>query len=219
MPQLITSVDGVEIHRQYLTRERTTLGRKPHNHIVLTDLAVSGEHCAFELTGLADVVVVDAGSTNGTYINGAMVRMHLLKDHDVIAIGKFKILYLSASALTDEINHEMTTAQMPLDYGQTASFSSSSFSSSGALQASLKVLTGSSAGLELPVVKAVSTFGKRGVAMVAIAHRRQGYFISCIEATQTPTLNGQPITDAPVLLADYDVLELAGNTLEFSLKM
>jgi FHA domain len=208
MPQLITSVDGVEIHRVYLTLERTTLGRKPHNHIVLTDMAISGEHCAFELTGLTDVVVFDLNSTNGTYINGSMVRMHLLHDGDVIAIGKFKILYLSANELTDEGK----TFAMPLDGGQV-------HSSSGALQASLKVLTGSSAGLELPVYKAVSTFGKRGVAMVAIAHRRHGYFISCIEALMIPKLNGMPITEEPVLLNDFDLIELAGTTLEFTLKM
>jgi hypothetical protein len=208
MPQLITSVDGVEIHRVYLTLERTTLGRKPNNHIVLTDMAVSGEHCAFELTGLTDVVVFDLNSTNGTYINGSMIRMHLLQDGDVIAIGKFKILYLSANELTDEGK----TAAMPLDGVQV-------HSASGALQASLKVLTGSSSGLELPVYKAVSTFGKRGVAMVAIAHRRHGYFISCMEALVIPKLNGMPITEEPVLLNDFDLIELAGTTLEFSLKM
>jgi pSer/pThr/pTyr-binding forkhead associated (FHA) protein len=207
MPQLITTVDGVEIHRTYLTLERTTLGRKPHNHIVLTDLAVSGDHCAFELTGLTDVVVIDLGSTNGTYINDAMVRMHLLRDGDVISIGKFKIQYLQANELTDECK----TASMPL-------LDNSAHMLTAAMQASLKVLTGSSAGLELPVSKAVSTFGKPGVALVAIAHRRQGYFISCMEAIQVPRLNGMPITDEPVLLADHDVIELAGSALEFLLK-
>ncbi len=207
MPQLIASLDDVEIYRTYLTRDRTSLGRKPHNHIVMTDLAVSGEHCCFELKGLG-VEVHDLGSTNGTYINGRMIDRHVLQEGDVIAIGKFKIHYHSANELTDE---SQTTA-MALETGVYQA-------STGALQASLKVLTGSSAGLELPVVKAVSTFGKRGVAMVAIAHRRQGYFISCIEAIQVPTLNGHPISDEPFLLADYDVLELAGTTLEFSLKL
>ncbi len=208
MPQLITSVDGVEINRTYLTLERTTLGRKPHNHIILTDMAVSGEHCAFELTGLTDVVMFDLNSTNGTYINGAMIRMHLLQDGDVIAIGKFKILYLSANELTDEGK----TAAMPLDGWPV-------HSNSGAVQASLKVLSGSSMGLELPVYKAVSTFGKRGVAMIAIAHRRHGYFVSCIEALVIPKLNGMPITEESVLLNDFDVIELAGTTLEFTLKI
>ena len=53
MPQLIASVEGVEIRHVYLTKDRTTLGRRPRNDIVLDNLAVSGEHCVFELEGLA----------------------------------------------------------------------------------------------------------------------------------------------------------------------
>ncbi len=208
MPQLIATVDGVEIHRTYLTLERTTLGRKPDNHIVLTDLAVSGEHCAFELSGLSDVVVIDLGSTNGTYIHGAMVKMHLLQDGDVISIGRFKIQYLSANELTDEGK----TASMSLNGGLAPA------ATSGAMHASLKLLTGTSAGLEIPVSKVVSTFGQPGIALIAIAHRRQGYFVSSMQATQVPKLNGIAITDEPVLLADRDVIELAGSALEFLLK-
>jgi FHA domain len=207
MPQLITTVDGVEIHRTYLTRVRTTLGRRPDNHIVLTDLAVSGEHCAFELSGLTDVVVIDSGSTNGTYINGAMVKMHLLQEGDVLSIGKFRIHYRSANELTDE---SQTAAMSLFDVHTPAA--------TGAMHASLKLLTGSSAGLEIPVSKAVSTFGQPGIALIAIAHRRQGYYVSCMEATQVPKLNGIAISDEPVLLADRDVIELAGSALEFLLK-
>ena len=207
MPQLITTVDGVEIHRTYLTRVRTTLGRRPDNHIVLTDLAVSGEHCAFELSGLSDVVVIDAGSTNGTYINGAMVKMHLLCEGDVLTIGKFKIHYRSANELTDESQ----TAAMPLGDQHSAA-------ATGAWHASLKLLTGSSAGLEIPVSKVVSTFGQPGIALIAIAHSRHGYYVSCMEASQVPKLNGIIISDEPVLLADRDVIELAGSALEFLLK-
>ncbi len=206
MPQLITTVDGVEIHRTYLTRDRTTLGRRPHNHIVLTDLAVSGEHCVFELSGLSDVVVLDLGSTNGTYINDAMVRMHLLADGDVITIGKFKLHYRSANELTDE----STTVAM----GLSDAFS---LPPTGSMHASLKVLEGSSAGLVLPVAKAVSTFGQPGNAQVAIAHRRQGYFISCLQGVTISKLNGKALSDEPVMLENHDVIEVAGSVLEFLL--
>jgi pSer/pThr/pTyr-binding forkhead associated (FHA) protein len=206
MPQLIASVEGVETHHVYLHKDSTTLGRRAENDIVLADLAVSGRHCAFEQVGLTDVYVVDLGSTNGTYIDGRMVRRHLLQDGDQMTIGKFKILYRSANELTDESH----TVAMPLELSSPAP--------DGPLHASLRVLSGSSAGLEIPVVKAVATFGKPGVAVVAIAHRRQGYFISCMEAADPPTLNGQPITDEPILLLDHDVLDLAGTSMEFSLQ-
>jgi hypothetical protein len=220
MPQLIVSLEGVEVHHSYLQNESTSLGRKSHHHIVLPDQTVSGDHCTFEQSGLTDVFVVDLGSTNGTYINGKMVRRHLLQDGDVMAIGRYRVKYLSANELTDDAQ----TAAMPLESFSQSSFSQSSFgpSQSGALgtplQASLRVLSGSSVGLVMPVVKAVSTYGKPGVALVAIAHRRHGYYVSCMEAVDAPTLNGLPITDEPVLMQDRDVLELAGTAMEFCLR-
>jgi pSer/pThr/pTyr-binding forkhead associated (FHA) protein len=205
MPQLIASVEGVEIKQVYLTKDRTTLGRRPDNDIVLTDLAVSGEHCRFELHGLADVYVHDLGSTNGTFLNGKIAKREQLHDQDLISIGRFKIQYLQAS---EPLLTTPTTAAMPLEGMFVTELQ----------HASLKVLTGSSAGLEMPVAKAVATFGKPGVAVVSIAHRRQGYFISLMEGKPAPTLNGKPIGPVAIALNDQDVIELAGTSMQFLLK-
>ena len=51
MPKMIVSIDGVVIKEVQLTKERTTLGRRPYNDIVIDNLAVSGEHAAMLLTG------------------------------------------------------------------------------------------------------------------------------------------------------------------------
>jgi FHA domain len=220
MPQIIISLDGVTIRQVYLQNESTSVGRKPHHHVVLADQTVSGDHCTFEQSGLTDVFVVDVGSTNGTYINGKMVRRHLLQDGDVMAIGRYRVKYLSANELTDEAQ----TAAMPLESFSQSSFTQSGFDPSQSaalgtpLQASLRVLSGTSTGLVMPVVKAVSTYGRPGVTMVAIAHRRHGYYVSCMEASDVPTLNGIPISNDPVLLQDRDVLELAGTAMEFCLR-
>ena len=159
MPQLVLSIEGVEIRRVNLNHKRTTLGRKPHNDIVLADLVVSGEHCAFNLEGLADVYVEDLHSTNGTYLNGQMVKRQKLRDHDVITVGRIHIEYLSSSP--------------PGEFGKTTAMPPDAAGAVGhaAPHASLRVLSGSSAGLEMPVVKAVTTFGKPGIAIVAGMHR------------------------------------------------
>src|SRR5689334_23135640 len=59
MPQLIASVEGVEIKHVYLQKNRTTLGRHVDNDIVFDNMVVSGHHCVFELQGLADVFIED----------------------------------------------------------------------------------------------------------------------------------------------------------------
>lgn len=208
MPQLIASVEGVEIKHVYLHKDRTTLGRRPYNDIVLHNLVVSGEHCVFEMKGLADVYVEDLGSTNGTYINGHMIKeRQLLHDNDVIAIGNFRIQYLTASV--ESGYHE--TAAMKLEAHALAG-------GGGTLHASFKVLSGSSAGLEVPVVKAVTTFGKPDQCLVAVSHRRYGYYVAHMTGDIQPTLNGLSVGPDAVPLAHNDVLELAGTSMQFLLR-
>lgn len=211
MPQLIASVEGVEIKHIYLQNDRTTLGRRPYNDIVFDNLVVSGEHCVFVMKGIADVYLEDLGSTNGTYLNGHMLKSReLLQDNDIINIGNFRIQYLATSR-HEEVPEQQETTAMSLDaLGLPGT--------SGVMQASLKVLSGSSAGLEMPVVKAVTTFGQPGVAVVSISHRRDGYYVAQMDGKTPPTRNGIPIGAKAVPLADHDVLNLAGTEMEFLLK-
>jgi hypothetical protein len=85
------------------------------------------------------------------------------------------------------------------------------------MHASFQVLNGSSSGLEVPVVKAVTTFGKPGVTVVAVSHRRNGFFVAHLDGDTVPTLNGQPLKADPVMLSDGDILELAGTRMAFQL--
>ncbi|WP_413857626.1 FHA domain-containing protein [Candidatus Aalborgicola defluviihabitans] len=55
-----------------LTKDKTTLGRRPYNDIVIDNLAVSGEHAVLQMTG-GEVFLEDLNSTNGTYLNGKAV--------------------------------------------------------------------------------------------------------------------------------------------------
>ena len=205
MPQLIVSVEGVEIRHVPLRKNRTTLGRAPDNDIVFENLVVSGHHCVFEVQGVADVYVEDLQSTNGTYINGRMIKRQKLEDGDLLAIGNFRIQFLAASE--QHSGFAGATMVMKLDGDRPAPQS-----------ASFQVVNGSSAGLEMPVVKAVTTFGKPGVAVVSVSHRRDGYYVAYVDGDSQPTLNGGPIGVEAVQLSNHDVLELAGTRMLFRLQ-
>lgn len=207
MPQLIASVKGIEVKHVYLTRDRTTLGRKPDNDIVLESLVISGRHCAFDLVGVADVWLEDLGSTNGTYVNDHMVKARTrLNDGDVIAIGPFRIKYLQSSG------------DPASTFGETQAMLASDSQFPQQMHASFEVVSGSSAGLEVPVVKAVTTFGKPGVAVVSVAHRRNGFFVTHLAGNSTPLLNDRPLGPDSVLLSDQDMLDLAGTRMRFLLR-
>lgn len=204
MPQLIASVEGVEVKHVHLHKDRTTLGRGPDNDIVLDNMIVSSRHCVFDLKGLSDVFLEDQRSTNGTYVNDHMVKSRTrLHDGDVITIGPFRIRYLQAS-------------EQPSGFGATTAFMPEP--AAAPPHASFQVVSGSSAGLEVPVVKAVTTFGKPGVCVVSVSHRRSGYFVGHLAGEARPLLNGRPLGDEPVLLSNQDVLELAGTKMLFQLK-
>lgn len=203
MPQLIVSVEGVEIRHVPLRKNRTTLGRRPENDVVFDNMVVSGHHCAFDLEGVADVYVEDLHSTNGTYINGKMITRQQLHDGDVIAIGNFRIQYCASSQAAAPMNATTSFQALP--------------EATPAARARFQVVSGSSAGLEVPVVKAVTTFGKPGTAVIAVSHRRDGYYVACMEGESQPTLNGRPIGVHGELLSDNDIVELAGTRMLFRL--
>ena len=97
MAKLILSLDGQQIKEFDISKERTTIGRKPHNDIQIDNLAVSGEH-AMIMTILNDSFLEDLGSTNGTMVNGQPVKKHFLQNDDVVEIGKYKLKYVNDKA-------------------------------------------------------------------------------------------------------------------------
>ena len=94
MAKLILSMDGLVLKEITLTKERTTIGRKPHNDIQIDNLAVSGEHAVI-VTILQDSFLEDLGSTNGTVVNGQPIKKHFLQNNDIIELGKYKLKYLN----------------------------------------------------------------------------------------------------------------------------
>ncbi len=97
MAKLILSMDGLVLKEIPLTKERTTIGRKPHNDIQIDNLAVSGEHAVI-VTILNDSFLEDLGSTNGTVVNGNAIKKHFLQNNDVVELGKYKLKFVGEAA-------------------------------------------------------------------------------------------------------------------------
>jgi len=225
MPKMIVSIDGVVIKEVQLTKDRTTLGRRPYNDIVIDNLAVSGEHAVLQLTG-TEVYLEDLNSTNGTYVNGKAVKKQLLQNNDTVEIGKYKIKFINeVPGATFEKTVIMKAGMVPpmpkpaaVATGAAAVPAAAATLTAGAdagHHASIKVLSGAAAGREVPLVKVVTTIGKPGVAVAAITKRAHGFVVAHVEGSSKPTLNGAAIGPEPVILKDGDMLELAGTQMQF----
>jgi pSer/pThr/pTyr-binding forkhead associated (FHA) protein len=101
MAKVILTMEGQVLREYPLAKERTTIGRRPHNDIVIENLAISGEHAVI-VTILNDSFLEDLGSTNGTMVNGAPVKKHFLQNNDVIELGKYRIRYLADNGRASE---------------------------------------------------------------------------------------------------------------------
>src|SRR2546421_9684872 len=114
MAKLILSMDGLVLKEIALTKERTTIGRKPHNDIQIDNLAVSGEHAVI-VTILQDSFLEDLGSTNGTVVNGQPIKKHFLQNNDIIELGKYKLKYVNEAVAgeTKAADFEKTKGLLP----------------------------------------------------------------------------------------------------------
>jgi pSer/pThr/pTyr-binding forkhead associated (FHA) protein len=213
MPKMIVSIDGVVIKEVQLTKDRTTLGRRPYNDIVIDNLAVSGEHAVLQMTG-TEVHLEDLNSTNGTYINGKAVKKQLLQNNDTVEIGKYKIKYINeVPGATFEKTMIMKAGMVPPPVAKPADAPPTG--EMGDVKGAIKVLSGAAAGREVPLVKVVTTIGKPGVAVAAITKRPHGFVVAHVEGGNKPTLNGAAIGQEPVTLKNGDLLELAGTQMQF----
>jgi len=82
----------------------------------------------------------------------------------------------------------------------------------------IQLLSGGNAGKELELSKPLTTLGKPGVQVAVLTRRPQGYFITHVEGTHRPTVNGQAIGTSPHALKDHDLVEIAGIKMEFFFK-
>ena len=226
MGKLVVSLDGVVIKEVQITKDKTTLGRRPYNDIVIDNLAVSGEHAVLQMVG-ADVFIEDLNSTNGTYINGKAVKKQLLTHNDTVEIGKYKIKYLVDEGADYEKTMIMKPGATPVaapaapvsphGFSPTRAPSNSGFGALGnpVTPASIKVLNGAAAGREVVLTKVVTTVGKPGVQVASITKRPGGYVFAHVEGAARPTVNGNPLSGDTLHLKNGDVIELAGTQMQF----
>ena len=214
MPILVISMEGASLRPVLLVKDRTTMGRRPYNDIVMDNLAVSGEHAVFHQVG-GDVYLEDLNSTNGTYVNGRAIQKHLLADDDLIEVARYKIRYLVSN---DVPATPSVTRPAPLTMDEVQPFSGlpTEAATLGGAQggfAIVRILTGAETGREIVLEKVVTTIGKPGAAVVAITRRFQSYMVTPVDGGTL--LNGKLLGADAVPLRNGDIVELAGKRMQF----
>ena len=233
MARLILSLDGQVLAEYNMNKERYTVGRLPDNDIRIDNPAVSGHHSLI-INILNDSFLEDLNSTNGTYVNGKLIKKHALQHGDVITVGHHQLRFVEDDdAQQDEFEKTMVIqpSQRPLEKLQSARAAENAATGTTASRralpegavpvhkkAKLQVLSGAFAGRELELTKALTTLGRPGVQVAAITRRSDGYYIVHVDADAAdnfPLVNGTPIGAQARRLVDNDVIQLAGVKMGF----
>jgi hypothetical protein len=236
MARLILSLDGQVLAEYNMSKERYTVGRLQDNDIRIENPTVSGHH-SLVINILNDSFLEDLNSTNGTYVNGRLIKKHALQNGDVVTVGRHQLRFVDGIA--DEEDEFASTMVIERQAGGVESLAkaeakSAELNSNGAAPsrptgvepsttplsvAKVQVLNGSFAGREITLNKALTTLGRPGVQVVAITRRADGYHVVQVESTSEsqPKLNGQVLGPQARKLADNDVIEIIGIKMGFFL--
>lgn len=241
MARLILSLDGQVLAEYNMSKERYTVGRLPDNDIRIDNPTVSGHH-SLVINILNDSFLEDLNSTNGTYVNGRLIKKHALQNGDVVTVGRHQLRFVDGSA--DEEDEFASTMVIERQVGgaealaKAAAMSASLNGGSAPVPAAsvsrpagsepaakplaiakVQVLNGSFAGREIALNKALTTLGRPGAQVVAITRRADGYHLVQVEnkSDQPPKLNGQVLGPQAQKLTDNDVIEIIGIKMGFFL--
>lgn len=79
----------------------------------------------------------------------------------------------------------------------------------------LEVLNGAGAGKQVALRKVLVTLGRPGVQVAVITRRPQGFFVTHVEGSAYPKVNQHSVGTQARLLANGDILEIAGIRMVF----
>ena len=112
MARLILSLDSQVLAEYNMSKERYTIGRLPDNDVRIDNPAVSGHHSLI-INILNDSFLEDLNSTNGTYVNGKLIKKHALQNGDVITIGHHQLRFSDEPANDTEQDEFEKTMVIP----------------------------------------------------------------------------------------------------------
>lgn len=225
MAKLVLSRGGAILYQCLLDKERLTLGSEARNQIVIADPEVSPEQAAIMPVG-NDHILEDLQSVNGTYVNGKRVVRYILQHGDVIELGAYYLRYLNPRASAG-IDLERTMlieglqrsgengADAPTAPSAESPLPSARLAKIRFPKGRMRVIAGSRSGLTIVLDRVVATLGQPGEQLAVVTRRPQGYFITHVDGRRYPRVNDRSIGKDARMLRNGDVIEVAGEKLEF----
>lgn len=98
---------GQDLGKKYrFSRDSIIIGRSSKSDIHIDEESVSRSHCRLKRIGKA-ITIKDLGSTNGTYVNDRQAEEVILRDGDLIKVGRTIFKFLSGGNVENAYHEEI----------------------------------------------------------------------------------------------------------------
>lgn len=237
MPKLELRFENSVLAEYPLEMRPLVVGRGPDCDVFIDNLAVSTHHARVFFED-DQYVLEDNQSLNGTFVNNVKVSDRvLLRDGDVISIGKHSLVYYQYSEARQPAQHVPKTnapslnATFVLETKKRVEMLKKPEEAKAVARriqlANLQVIEGKTDQPEYVLTGQLTIIGKSEMATIklrgwfkpktagVINHRADGYYVGPASAKTRIKINGSAVL-APRLLHDGDIIEVPGAKFLFS---
>ncbi len=207
MAKLTVFFKDKAIHSGLFKQGIVHIGRDETNDLTIDSLAVAPAHAVIIIRA-DDYTIKQLNDEFPLIINGKKIKACNLNNNDIISMGKHDIIFNtadSADASNSLIDEDVKSLNQEID------------SELHSPAANLQFMTGNNIGKVLQLKKPMTRLGHGGNGVIAIAKRKEGYFVSVLENSGTITVNNEPLNDKSLKLNTNDVLVIDNTSLQFFL--
>ena len=226
MSKLTLSFKGTVLRVFPVLKGSMLIGNDPKCTLHIDSLAVQPQHARLDTRGDTSVLV-DLDTQAGTFINNKSIKKQMLKDGDVIRIGKHLLTYQyeSVPELNEELDLSLETPPLELvaeNKPETVTPEQEVAvptvnAEEGKRLAWLQIMNGQNLGKTISLNRAMTNLGKPGVATAVITRRTEGYFLSHLEGDKPPLIENKPIGTHSYKLVDGDTVQIGNIKMQFFL--
>ena len=201
------------------------IGSDPKSTVYIDSLALQPQHARLDTQGDTSVLV-DLDTEAGTFINSKPIKKQMLKDGDVIRVGKHLLTYQyeSVQLQDEEPSVEIDTQELELapEVPQTSGVDSDKttqekMNDEGKRLAWLQIMNGQNLGKTISLNRNMTNLGKPGLATAVITRRNDGYFLSHLEGDTPPLVDNKPIGTHSYKLIDGETVQIGNIKMQFFL--
>ena len=201
------------------------IGSDPKSTVYIDSLALQPQHARLDTQGDTSVLV-DMDTEAGTFINSKPIKKQMLKDGDVIRVGKHLLTYQyeSVQLQDQEPSVEIDTQELELapEVTQTSGVDSDKttpekLNDEGKRLAWLQIMNGQNLGKTISLNRNMTNQGNPGVATAVTTRRNDGYFLSHLEGDTPPLVDNKPIGTHSYKLIDGETVQIGNIKMQFFL--